>query len=235
MNKKQILTIIFIIPMIAFLIHLGNWQSERLAWKLDLIAKIEKKYYQNPINLPAFLDEDTSEYLAVKVTGKFFGVQMPRYAIGSSGRAGYDLFAFFKLNSGQKIIINRGWIPEKLKKVNNIPAFGGGEITIKGHLRKAWGQALYGPENDLVKNEWHFGDLNAMALSQNILQIYPMFLYQALSDKNKSYPRGGRSSLKIVNNHLDYMLTWYSLAAVLLIMAGFFIYTERDITRPKNS
>jgi surfeit locus 1 family protein len=229
MNKSQIWTIVIIVPMVIFLIGLGNWQTERLAWKLDLIAKIENRFFKEPAELVKFTTADDTEYYHVKITGYFFGIQMPHYTIGPGGGAGYDLFAFFKDNNGRKIIVNRGWFPEALKKSNQIPSFTPQEVTITGHLRKPWGQALYGPENDLQNNEWYYGDLAAMAASQKISDIYPMYLFEDLRLHEGGFPIGGRTNVKIINNHLDYLLTWYGLAIVLIIMSGVFIWRARTV------
>lgn len=229
MNKSQIWTIVIIVPMVVFLLELGNWQTERLAWKLDLITKIEERFFQEPAKLVKFTTADEAEYRHVKITGHFFGLQMPHYTIGPGGMAGYDLFAFFEGDDSRKVIVNRGWFPEKLKKLDQIPAFTAGQVTITGHLRKPWGQALYGPENDLLKNLWYYGDLAAMAASQQVSNVYPMYLYQDLVKHTGGFPIGGRTNVKIVNNHLDYLLTWYGLAVVLIIMSGVFVWRARTV------
>ena len=37
----------------AFLLSLGNWQIDRLYWKMDLLGKIDHKITEVPLILPA--------------------------------------------------------------------------------------------------------------------------------------------------------------------------------------
>jgi surfeit locus 1 family protein len=198
---------------------LGNWQVERLDWKLGLIDQLTTRVNQQPVTLPdGEIDPEELEYLSVEVTGKFLNdKEMTLYSIGPNGEAGYDLYTPLELDNGRGIIINRGWVPERLKTQSLRPdSLPNGMITVEGLLRKPWCKLWYGPENDPAQNNWFYGDVNAMANTALLDDYFSMYLFAAKKQGEIGLPIAGRTELNIVNNHLDYALTWYGLAIVLL-------------------
>ncbi|MCF8474549.1 MAG: SURF1 family protein [Emcibacter sp.] len=218
------------VPMIVILCWLGNWQVERLHWKLDIIQKLEDRYGMPAVNLPVALQNiDNWEYRHVTVSGRFFYVsEMPLYSVGPTGKPGYDLFTPFLTNNGVSLIVNRGWVPEDLKdQISRPDTIKSQEITLTGVLRKDWIREKFAPENDIARNLWYFGDLEAMAKAKNLDDVYPMFLYVDKSSNEGDYPIGGRTRLNLVNNHLDYAMTWYGLALVLFVI--YLIFNIRKV------
>ena len=178
-----------------------------------------------PVDLPRSLENspevlDRWEYRPVMVRGHFLHMrEMTLYSIGPDGKPGYDLFTPLMLDRGGVIIVNRGWVPEQLKlKTMRPQTLTEGKVTVTGVLRKPWGKIWYGPENSPQTNDWYYGDIAAMAESQNLEKVFPMYLYADKGGDPEEYPLGGRTRIKLVNNHLDYALTWFGLAAVLLII-----------------
>ncbi|HPF46520.1 MAG: SURF1 family protein [Alphaproteobacteria bacterium] len=219
--KPRLWPTLISIILLACLLWLGNWQVERLEWKLGLIKQIENRAYAEPVTLPATLSNpEDMEYLSVKVTGKFSNDQeMTLYSVGPNGEAGYDLYTPFADQSGKIIIINRGWVPERMKNQQSRPETLESDIvTVAGLLRAPVKKLWYGPENDPDNNNWYYGNLNAMISAQNLTNVFPMFLYAVSMGNNDGFPIAGRTELNIVNNHLDYALTWYGLAIVLVII-----------------
>jgi surfeit locus 1 family protein len=209
------------VAILVSLLMLGNWQVERLEWKLGLIEQIESRAFIDPVALPFNISNlDNMEYLSVSVTGSFNNEQeMTLYSVGPNGEPGYDLYTPFVEAHEKVIIVNRGWVPEQMKNQADRPeTLHSGELTLEGLLRKPSEKLWYGPENEPDNNNWYYGDINAMAKAQNLNAVYPMYLYAAIGGNAAEYPVAGRTEFNIVNNHLDYALTWYGLAIVLLIV-----------------
>lgn len=217
--KPRLWPTLMTIPLLVCMLLLGNWQVERLDWKLDLIEKIKQRATSAPISIPTNVDNlDDLEYLHVTVNGTFdHDYEMTMYSVGPNGEPGYDLYTPFTLNSGVSIIVNRGWVPESIKNQSNRPdTLDLGNMTVEGLLRKPWKKLWYGPENDPDNNMWFYGDVDSMAEYNALDRNFPMFLYADKIDSDNSFPVAGRTEFNIVNNHLDYALTWYGLAIVLI-------------------
>lgn len=219
--KPRFWPTVFTGVLLVLLLALGFWQIHRLEWKLGLIAQIEERAFMEPVLLPVdTADLDRLEYQSVYVTGTFLNDnEMTRYSIGPNGEAGYDLYTPFLSNDGSTIIINRGWVPEALKNQLERPqSLELNAVKVKGLLRKPESKLWYGPENEPANNNWYYNDLTAMADVQNITSVYPMFLFAARKDSDLNFPIAGRTEINIVNNHLDYVLTWFGLAIVLMVI-----------------
>ena len=219
--KPQLWPTIMTIPILILLLYLGNWQVERLEWKLGLIKQIETRAFMDPIRIPPEKSNlDDLEYLSVQITGRFNNQQeMTLYSVGPNGEAGYDLYTPFTNNDGKIIIVNRGWVPERIKdQVSRLETIKNVEHTVTGLLRKPSIKLWYGPENEPQNNNWFYGDLDGMARTYSLGAVYPMYLYAAVDDHDPVFPVAGRTEFNIVNNHLDYALTWYGLAIVLLVI-----------------
>ncbi|MDG1858151.1 MAG: SURF1 family protein [Emcibacteraceae bacterium] len=207
------------LPIFISCILLGNWQVERLDWKLDLIEKISQRATSEPVELPqGMANQDKLEYLHVSVIGMFDNAaEVTMYSVGPNGEPGYDLYTPIKLIDGRSIIVNRGWVPEKLKDQTDRPtSLSSGDVVVVGLLRKPWEKLWYGPENEPDNNMWFYGDVVGMASNMGLNAYFPMYLYADKIDSDNRFPVAGRTEFNIVNNHFDYVLTWYGLAIVLL-------------------
>lgn len=223
------------IPMLIILCFLGNWQVERLNWKLDLIEKLEMRYGMAAIAIPPIIAEpDDWLYRHVSVSGRYLHMrEMPLYSIGPKGKPGYDLFTPLLTRDGRYVIINRGWVPEQMKEQPSRPdTIKSGLVQITGVLRKSWNRERFAPENDPERNLWYYGNLQVMAKTQDLGRVFPMFLYAEKAVAQGEFPIGSRTRLKIINNHLDYAMTWYGLAIVLLVI--YIIFSLRGNGRPED-
>ncbi len=217
--KPRLWPTLMTIPLLMCLILLGNWQVERLDWKLGLIEKLKSRVEMAPVSLPTQSTQpDDLEYVSVSASGIFDHYQeMTMYSVGPNGEPGYDLYTPFTLGDGRIIIVNRGWVHEQMKSQSDrTDTLVKGQIIITGLLRKPWTKLWYGPANEPDTNNWFYGDVNEMMAAKNLKNVFPMFLFAAKKEGDRSYPVAGRTELNIVNNHLDYALTWYGLAIVLL-------------------
>lgn len=223
--KPRLWPTLMTLPILISCLLLGNWQVERLDWKLDLIGKINQRAFATPQDLPSDTSNfDDLEYLHVEVTGTFDNDhELTMYSTGPNGEAGYDLYTPLINGDGQAVIINRGWVPEPIKEQETrAHTLSVGEVTISGLLRKPWEKLWFGPENEPENNMWFYGDLDGMAdtmlISGGVTSAYPMYLYADKIDSDNRFPVAGRTEINIVNNHLDYAMTWYGMAIVLIVI-----------------
>jgi len=133
MDSKVAGAIFVIAPISTFC--LGVWQYRRRQWKFDLIAELDEKVRKaDPIPLNT-TECDGIEYQRVTARGKFdHSTEIligPRSLInpsggssgggvislgrsGDSNKVGYNVISAFTLDSGERVLVNRGWVPQSL-------------------------------------------------------------------------------------------------------------------------
>ena len=88
-------------------------------------------------------------------------------------------------------------------------------VAVTGVLRKAEPGNLFSPAN--TPNRWYVRDVAAMAAALKAPQAAPLTL-MAETSTNPEWKALTPAPIpaEIANRHLEYALTWYGLAAVLL-------------------
>jgi surfeit locus 1 family protein len=218
----------WLLPLPVVTTFLGIWQVRRLEWKTNLIRKIKERTLEPPIPLPQTLtpeEIDALEYRKVQVTGKFlhdkeFHVMLRAYKFKPGL---YVITPFQRSDGGPSILVNRGWVPTKMKDpLTRSQGQITDEVTLTGYLRK--GERPSGilvPVNDPVRNFWYYIDVPHMATLAGTAPI----LIDAESPPNPGgYPIGGVTKVSLPNEHLQYAVTWFALS---IILTGMLIYNIR--------
>jgi surfeit locus 1 family protein len=220
---------------LAVLLGLGVWQLQRLQWKEGLIAQIEARTKGAPIALEeaeslAREGRDPS-YYRVSVEGRFHhSKERYLYAV-SDGRVGWHVITPLETADGQMVLVDRGFVPAELRDPSSRPA---GQIesvtTVTGIVRGPDTQGLFTPDNEPGANRWFWRDLHAMARSmfrQRLIDVAPFFIEADATPVPGGWPEGGQTRLDIPNNHLQYAITWFLLAAALLVIYGLYLRSLR--------
>ncbi|MEM5521941.1 SURF1 family protein [Sulfitobacter sp. AS59] len=201
----------------AILISLGVWQVQRLAWKQAIIADINARITATPVTLPESVDPLTDAYLPITADGVIEGGEIHVLVSQKDIGAGYRIIAPFELQDGRQIMVDRGFALTTAKDTERAI----GQTTVIGNLQ--WPQETDGftPAPDMKANIWFARDVDAMAAQ---LQTLPILLVA----RSSSLPEPGVSALpvdtaRIPNDHLQYAITWFSLAAIWLGMSLFFL------------
>jgi surfeit locus 1 family protein len=207
----------------AILLGLGVWQVQRLAWKTDILAQIERKILAPAIDIPAEVTAASHDLLPVRGTGSYIGEETVRVLVSQKiYGAGYRLINAFELRDGRKIMVDRGFISVRAA----LPAVPKGTGQVTGNLQ--WPQEIdsFTPDNDLAANIWFARDV--AKLSEH-LQTEPILLVLRNSSFADDLARPlPKMSANIPNDHLNYALTWFSLALIWLGMSGYFLYRSRN-------
>ena len=212
----------------AVLIGLGIWQIERKAWKENLIDTLGRKLAAAPVDLPpaaewARLDRTDWEFRRVRFAGEFRNDNDQEalvYTSGSTlrtdaGGPGYWVFAPARTRDGL-VPVNRGFVPLDRKDVaTRIAGQLSGSIDIVGALRWPDSRAWFTPSDDPAKNLWFARDPAAMAAEKRWGPVPPFYVEQEAPVPPGGLPAPGRLTPNLPNNHLQYAITWFGLAAVL--------------------
>lgn len=220
----------------AFLIALGTWQLQRKAWKEDLIDTLTRRFAAAPVDLPppsqwTALRQDRDEFTRVKFRAEYRpGNEALVWATGSGLRddvkgPGVFVFTPAQLASGETVIVNRGYVADQTPTgATKRPAPAQGPVEITGVLRwpepKGW--ELTTPY-DKGAQLWFVRDQSAMAKEYGWQQVAPFYIEREAQQPADGLPPPGPLKANLPNNHLQYAVTWYGLAAVLLGVFGFWL------------
>jgi surfeit locus 1 family protein len=218
---------------VGFLVGLGLWQLKRLEWKEGLIARIEARTERNPMSLERALElaeqRQNPSYFPVHVTGRFHH-KRERYLYGFSldGEPGWHVITPLETVGGQVVLVDRGFVPDRLRDPATRPEGQVQEVVgVTGLLRTSEEPSVFIPDNDPVKNQWFSRDLLTMSRSMfpgGTVQVAPFFLEADATPVPGGWPKGGQTRLTLVNNHLQYALTWFGLAICLVAVYVVFLW-----------
>jgi surfeit locus 1 family protein len=219
----------------ALLIGLGVWQIQRKTWKEDLIATLAVRLSANPIALPPrtawpSLKQDDAEYQRVTFTADVLtDHQAFVYTNGSSFRSdvsgpGFWVFAPGRLADGSQVVINRGFVSEKDR---NALTPSRGPVTITGVMRWPEQRLFFIPEGDRGRNTWFARDQREIAAAKEWGEVAPFYVEQETPTNPGGLPVVGSLRPVLPNNHLQYALTWFGLAAVLLVAFAVWVRGQR--------
>ncbi len=205
---------------------LGIWQVKRLAWKQDLIARVEARVSADPVALDILqgLPASDREYRPVTVSGRFLpGAEVLVKAVTVHG-GGYWVLSPLIGKDGQSILINRGFIPPEMRAPQSRPAPAmDEEVTITGLARLSEPGGGFLRRNDPGAERWYSRDIAAIASHLGLQNVADIFVDAAASE---GYPIGGLTIIRFRNTHLAYALTWFALAALVAIGMGILIRYE---------
>jgi surfeit locus 1 family protein len=208
---------------LAILISLGVWQVQRLAWKNALIAKVEASLEGEAELLSALqtrLDKGESvAYAKVRVSGKFQTGPPILVFSTANGGAAWTVTRVFAVKDGPALLIEAG------KSLNKSPpAPPSGEVSIEGvvHVHPGY-KGYFDPDNQTASGQWYWWDVPAMlkTVTGDKLDQFTVALLPNSPGTEGLIVEPPKVELR--NNHLGYAITWFGLAAVLLVMTGVFV------------
>jgi len=228
-------------PVVFLCIGLGLWQIQRLHWKEGLIAQREAGLAAIPVAPPHTLAAArTLEFHRVIDEGVFLNdKEILVNAIGPQGVAGYDVLTPLREAGGRIIFVNRGFVPARLKdpatRQAGEPA---GNVRVAGLLRLPPGEKpnWFIPDNRPDLHSWFWIDLKAMSTADGLAAnglavggpagVAPFYIDADATPNPGGWPKGVARLPALPNNHLQYVITWFSLAAAALVI--YFLSQRRN-------
>lgn len=217
----------------ATLVSLGVWQVHRLAWKRDLIERVEQRAHAPPIAAPGRgqwpqVNVANSEYLHVTVQGRYrHDLETLVQAVTERG-GGFWVITPFDTVDGYVVLINRGFVPPTRRDPATRPE---GQIegvtTVTGLLRISEAGGAYLRINEPAADRWYSRDVAAIAAARGLTDVAPYFIdADASESRSDGAPIGGLTVIAFSNNHLQYALTWFALA--LMVAGGAFLVLRHE-------
>lgn len=224
-QPRWLLAAAVVILLAAVFIRLGVWQLDRLEER-----RIDNQVYQmrleaEPVSLETLLDSssddlDSLQYRRVVVSGAYDTSQ--EVLIRSQvelGQAGFHVITPLVLESGDGVLVNRGWVPITMDQppVEAAPVSGIVEIEGWVHLtetRPALGREE--PEGDVdVLNR-----VDIDRISEQVDEpLAPVYLVAATGQSELPVPVDP-PDFSDEGPHLAYAIQWFAFATIALV--GFF-------------
>lgn len=211
----------------ATCVGLGFWQLGRRTEVLTEIAKITNNYSAAPLSYsqarPLFQKLDPAkEWSQVSLTGTYdiAGQRVVRNR-PLNGQPGYEVVVPLKLDNGEAVVIDRGWLPIGNKeggRPDSIPEPASGQVTVVARLRPAEPQLQRGaPEGQLASIEL---DNYAKELG------YPLMTgaYGQLAQESPAAavnPVGFAMPSIDEGTHLSYAMQWFAFAVLFFVGYGY--------------
>ncbi len=221
MRSSMLFPLLFGLIGTAILVWLGVWQMQRLSWKEAILSNIESRISAPAVALPLEADPQADKFLPVTASGTVTDDEIHVLVSQKQIGAGYRVIAAFETKKGRRVLLDRGFI--KIDQKAAARPIGQAEVTGNLHWPEETGGSI--PEPDLNAEIWFARDVPAMAQH---LRTEPLLIVA----RNTSLPNDPVAPLPvdtkgIPNDHLQYAMTWFSLAAIWLIMTFTYLWRAR--------
>jgi surfeit locus 1 family protein len=236
---------------------LGTWQVQRRAWKLDLIARVDRRVHAAPVAAPGPADwpqvgAESDEYRRVTLQGRWIAGKDTLVKAVTELGGGFWVLTPLRRADGSIVLVNRGFVPEDRRTAALPPPAGG---TVTGLLRMTEPGGGFLHKNDPAAGRWYSRDVAAIAAARGLpaARVAPYFVDAGAASPaapgtpaapgisgipgtpgtpgTPGAPVGGLTVIHFYNNHLVYAITWYALA---LMVAGAAACVARDERRRRR-
>ncbi len=207
---------------LAILIALGVWQLKRLAWKQGLLAQIDAAETAPPQPLttatPPLFTRVTARGTLAGAPTALYGVDVQNEHLGA------QLVERLDREGAPPLVVVLGWVATEAAHAATIVS---GPATITGYVRLPeqpnWLSAADDPAGR------HFYTLNPKTIGATIgaPDAAPFVLVALGKPGAWGQPVPAALLPRPINNHLNYALTWFGLAASLAGVFGTWVARRR--------
>jgi cytochrome oxidase assembly protein ShyY1 len=234
---------IFTLVMLILFVGLGVWQLQRRVEKHALIAALDQRLAAAPVPLPPpsqwrTLTPAKDEFRRVRFTATYqSSLDAMVYSSGSAIRgdiSGPGTWAFMpaRLPTGETIAINAGFVPNTMQDrgmqdravaalLTNKP------VMMTGYIRFPEAAGMLTPAAEHTKRLWFARDQLAMAQALGWDHVAPFYIDLETPVPASGIPKPGPLEVHLADNHMQYAITWFSLAFAVVIAFVAWLRTQR--------
>lgn len=210
---------------LAILLGLGLWQVQRLAWKEDRLQTIQTRITTAPVPLPDAPNADQDSYRAVTLRGEIEDTELHVFWVTKEAATGYRIIAPLVTAQGRRVLLDRGFVPAAAK---DRPRMSGASAVIGNLLWPDEGDWTT-PAPELDTNILYARDVGYMAKRLGTEPV--LVVARSVSPETAVRPQPV-TTVGIPNNHLQYAITWFSLAFIWAAMTASFLW--RSNAKPEG-
>lgn len=205
---------LIVVAAVAVMISLGFWQLRRLDLRRDINAVRETIRTAQPMRLPdAPPEERRLEHPAVAV-GTFEAPQFTIINRGYKGAPGVGIVSTFRLTSGERLLVDRGFVP--LESRNVAPAPPTGPVEIRGFLLVDTEDKREPHPKQLPPLDWVRIEPAAMSTATGIAYLPYAFVVTHNTGDGR-FPIERKLPPMDDGPHMSYAIQWFSFATIFAV------------------
>ena len=234
---------LFTLAMLALLVGLGVWQLQRRVAKHELISALNERLTTSPVALPAAtewsaLTAARDEFRRVTFAATY--VPQPDAMVYSAGSAvredvtGPGTWAFLpaRLSDGAIVAVNAGFVQNTMQDRAQQDRAAkrlvtGTPVKLTGYLRFPESAGALTPHEDAAKRLWFVRDHLAMARTLGWGPVAPFYIDLETPVPDSGIPKPGPLNVHLKDDHLQYAITWFTLAGAVVIAFGIWWRAQR--------
>jgi cytochrome oxidase assembly protein ShyY1 len=231
---------IFTLAMVAAFASLGIWQLQRRAEKHALIAMLSERLAAAPEALPTpsqwnALTPAKDEFRRVSFTATY--ARLPDAMVYSAGSAvrddisGPGTWAFLpaRLPEGETVVVNTGFIQNTMQDRSQQDRAVGRLVTgqpanLTGYIRFPESAGALTPPENTAKRLWftrdHLAMARALGWGNGGNGVAPFYIDLEQPAPESGIPKPGPLSVHLKDDHMQYAVTWFTLAFAVVIAFG---------------
>ena len=238
---------IFTALMVLAFAGLGIWQLQRRTAKHALIAMLNERLAAAPAPLPApsqwnALTPGRDEFRRIAFSATY--APLPDAMVYSAGSAvrddvsGPGTWAFLpaQLADGNIIVVNTGFVQNTMqdraqqdRAVRRLIT--GDPVEFTGYIRFPESAGALTPSESVAKRLWFTRDHLAMSRVLGWVEgrktVAPFYVDLESPAPESGIPKPGPLSVHLRDDHLQYAVTWFTLAFAVVIAFGVWWRTQR--------
>ena len=238
---------IFTALMVLVFAGLGIWQLQRRTEKHALIAMLNERLAATPAPLPPpsqwnALTPGRDEFRRVTFSATY--APLPDAMVYSAGSAvrddvsGPGTWAFLpaQLADGNTVVVNTGFVQNTMqdraqqdRAVRRLIT--GDPVQFTGYIRFPESAGALTPSESVAKRLWFTRDHLAMSRVLGWVEgrkiVAPFYVDLESPAPESGTPKPGPLSVRLKDDHLQYAVTWFTLAFAVVIAFGVWWRTQR--------
>jgi surfeit locus 1 family protein len=228
--RRRLWLTLFTLAALAVLVGLGVWQLQRLAWKRDLLERVEAARSAPPEPLEAVLRSGGDlDYVRVRAVcpGLRDGPFVELYAV-VDGQAGTRLISACPLPGGPygSVLVDRGFVADTISwRPAGVP--GGEPMEVVGVLQRPVAAAAVAAKDDPAHRRFYARAVAPMAEVLGAERPAPVFLMAETPSAASAALKPMPLPVNLPNRHLEYAVTWFGLAAALVGVYAAMLFNDR--------
>jgi cytochrome oxidase assembly protein ShyY1 len=225
--------VVFTLVTVALFVGLGVWQLQRGVEKHALVAALNERLAAPPVPLPDpsqwhAMTAEKDEFRRVSFAATYESrLDAMVYSSGTAMRddvSGPGTWAFIpaRLPTGEAVAVNAGFVPNTAQDRNQhdravAQLITNKPVTLTGYLRFPLVAGLFTPDVEHAKRLWFTRDHLAMAQALGWDRVAPFYIDLEAPAPPSGVPKPGPLRVDLADDHMQYAITWFSLAGVVLV------------------